>query len=121
MGDADQEFADSQYAGDALPMTSNQMIFDEVNTNPQAIGYVGLGYLGSGVETVYVAGVEPSFDTILDATYLIQRELYLVSLGIPEIGSLAWEYINWHFSLEGQYYVFESGFINVLDKRDDVI
>ena len=121
MGDADQEFADSQYVGDALPMASNQMIFDEVNTNSQAIGYVGLGYLGSGVDTVLVAGVEPTFDTILDTTYFIQRELYLVTLGTPEIGTLTLEYINWHFSLEGQYYVFESGFINVLDKRDDVI
>ncbi len=121
MGDADQEFADSQYVGDALPMASNQMIFDEVNTNSQAIGYVGLGYLGSGVDTVLVAGVEPTFDTILDTTYFIQRELYLVTLGTPEIGTLTLEYINWHFSPEGQYYVFESGFINVLDKRDDVI
>lgn len=121
MGDEDQEFADSQYVGDALPMTSNQMIFDEVNTNAQAIGYVGLGYLGSGVETVYVAGVEPTFDTILDTTYLIQRELYLVTLGTPETGTLTWEYINWHFSPEGQYYVFKSGFINILDKRDDII
>ncbi len=121
MGDEDQEFPDSQYVGDALPMTSNQMIFDEVNTNPQAIGYVGLGYLGEGVETVYVDGVEPTVESIIDLTYLIQRELYLVTLGTPEPDSLTWEYINWHFSPEGQYYVFESGFINVRDKRDNGI
>ncbi len=121
MGDADQEFADSQYVGDALPMTSNQMIFDEVNTNPQAIGYVGLGYLGDGVESVHVDGVEPTFETVVDATYSIQRELYLVTLGDPEVGSLICEYVNWHFSPDGQYFVFDSGFINILPRRDNLI
>lgn len=121
MGDADQEFPDSQYVGDALPMSSNQMIFDEVKTNPQAIGYVGLGYLGVGVESVHVDGVEPTVETVVDATYPVQRNLYLVTLGNPDFGSLIWEYVNWHFSPEGQYYVFDSGFINVLPRRDNLI
>ena len=119
MGDEDQEEPGSQYAGDALPMTSNQMIFDEINTNPQAIGYVGLGYISTGVVSVDVDGVTPTFDTVIDSTYSIQRALFLVTLGDPEVDSLIWEYINWHFSPEGQHYVFESGFINILDKRED--
>ncbi len=121
MGDADQEFPDSQYVGDALPMSSNQMIFDEVNTNPQAIGYVGLGYLGNGVESVHIDGVEPTFETIVDTTYSIQRGLYLVTLGDPDVGSLVWEYVNWHFSPDGQYYIFDSGFINILPRRDNLL
>ena len=121
MGDEDQENPDSQYVGDALPMTSNQMIFDEVNTNPQAIGYVGLGYVATGVEAVSVDGVTPSFETVVDGTYLIQRDLFIVTLGNPEAGSLIWEFVNWHYSPEGQYYVFDAGFINIQSKRDDLI
>ena len=120
MGDEDQEFPDSQYVGDALPMTSNQMIFDEVNTNPQAIGYVGLGYIDTGVEAVSVEGVLPSFETVVDGTYLVQRDLFIVTLGNPDVGSLVWEYVNWHFSPEGQYYVYDGGFINVQDRRDEL-
>ena len=120
MGDEEQENPDSQYVGDAIPMTSNQMIYDEVNTNPQAIGYVGFGYLGAGVSSVLVAGVEPTYETIIDESYIVQRDLYLVTLGDPSVGSLVWEYVNWHFSPEGQYYVFDSGFINVQYRRDDV-
>jgi phosphate transport system substrate-binding protein len=119
MGDDAQDDPDEQYVGDALPMTSNQQIFDEVESNEQAIGYVGLGYVQAGVEAVDVDGVTPSFETVVGGTYPVQRDLFLVTLGTPAVDGLIWEYVSWHFGPEGQYWVFDAGYINVLPRRED--
>jgi phosphate transport system substrate-binding protein len=120
MGDEDQDDPDEQYAGDALQKNSNQLIFDEVNGNPNAIGYVGLGYVTTGVESVAIDGVAPSIATVVDGSYSVQRSLFLITLGWPTVGELIWEFINWHYSPDGQFYVEDNGFIAISIKRDDI-
>ncbi|NHJ49251.1 MAG: hypothetical protein FK733_15795 [Asgard group archaeon] len=121
MGDEDQVVPYSKYVGDALSLSSNQNIFDEIESNDQAIGYVGLGYIKDGIEAVTVDSIEPTVENVLNGSYIIQRDLYFVTLGYPESDSLVWEYVNWHLGLEGQYWVFAAGFININEKRDDYL
>jgi phosphate transport system substrate-binding protein len=127
MGDEDQAEAGSQYANDAIALDSNQLIYDEVSSNANAIGYVGLGYIDSDVLGVKIDSVEPSEDTVVDGTYPIARSLFLISNGELEHSSddakesVMWEYLNWHYSPEGQTGVEESGFIAIQKKKDDLL
>jgi len=118
MGDSTQLEPGSQYVNDALQKSSNQLIKDGVATNPNYIGYIGLGYMDSEVKAVTIDGVEPTVENVLNDSYFIQRELFLITLGVPE--GMVWEFINWSMSPEGQDLVLESGFINVAPTTDDV-
>ena len=118
MGDEDQEEPGSQYVSSAIQKTSNQLIKDDVDANDNYIGYVGLGYVGSGVEAVAIDGVAPSIATVVDSTYPIQRDLFLITMGEPT--GIIKEFINWHFSPEGQTLVEDNGFIAVSTKYEDL-
>ncbi len=117
MGDDKQLEPGSEYAEGALPKSSNQLIKDAVASNPNYVGYVGLGYMDETVEAVLINGVLPSKETVQNSTYDIQRDLYLVTMGEPE--GLAKEFINWMFSPVGQDVVIETGFINVAKTSDE--
>ena len=118
MGDSTQLEPGSQYVNDALQKSSNQLIKDAVATNPNYIGYIGIGYLDSEVKAVTIDGVAPTVANVLNDSYFIQRELFLITLDVPE--GMVWEFINWSMSPEGQDLVLESGFINVAPTTDDV-
>lgn len=118
MGDDEQLEPGSAYADTALQKSSNQLIKDAVAANSNYIGYVGLGYIDDSVDAVIIDGIEPTMETVLDNTYEIQRDLYLVTSGEPE--GLIKEFINWMFSPEGQDLVVDSGFINIAATTDEV-
>ncbi|MBN1329149.1 MAG: phosphate ABC transporter substrate-binding protein [Candidatus Heimdallarchaeota archaeon] len=118
MGDEKQLEAGSAYPGTELAKSSNQLIVDAVAANTNYIGYVGLGYVDERVDAVFIEGIEPTIETVQDATYLIQRELYLVTNGTPT--GIACEFINWLFSPVGQSIVVDSGFINVLPTKEEL-
>ncbi|MHA1170539.1 MAG: phosphate ABC transporter substrate-binding protein [Candidatus Heimdallarchaeota archaeon] len=118
MGDNTQLEPGSAYVSSAIQKSSNQLIKDAVATNPNYIGYIGLGYIDSEVQAATINGVEPTLENVLNDSYFIQRELFLITLGIPE--GMVWEFINWSMSPEGQDLVLESGFINAAPTSDDV-
>ncbi|NHJ40173.1 MAG: phosphate ABC transporter substrate-binding protein [Asgard group archaeon] len=111
---------DDDYVEGFQEKTSNADVVTEIGTNPQAIGYCGLAYLDSTVKTVYVDGVEPTKETILDGSYDISRDLFIVTLGYPGVDSMIWEYVQWLFSPTAQYYVDSVGYIAIQTKRDDL-
>ncbi len=118
MGDEKQLEPGSAYPGTELAKSSNQLIVDAVAANTNYIGYVGLGYIDERVDAVIIEGVEPSIETVQDASYLIQRELFLVTNGTPT--DLIGEFINWMFSPDGQSIVVDSGFINILPTKEEI-
>lgn len=118
MGDSAQLEPGSQYVNDALQKSSNQLIKDGVATNPNYIGYIGIGYMDSEVKAVTIDGVAPTVENVLNDSYFIQRELFLITIGLPE--GMIREFINWSMSPEGQDLVLESGFINVAPTTNDV-
>jgi phosphate transport system substrate-binding protein len=103
------------FSPEALLLPSSEIIGLEVATNPNAIGYDGLGYVTADQKTVLVgvtsAGpfVAPSIDTVNDGTYPIARPLYMYTSGEPT-GAIK-EYLEWIVSDEGQRIVAELGFV----------
>jgi phosphate transport system substrate-binding protein len=116
----DLVMGDDDYADDFQEKTSNADVVTEIGTNPQAIGYCGLAYLDSTVKTVFVDGVEPTKETVLDGNYDISRDLYVVTLGYPGVDTMIWEYVQWLFSPTAQGFVDSIGYIAVQTKRDDL-
>lgn len=118
MGDSTQLEPGSAYVSSAIQKSSNQLIKDAVASNPNYIGYIGLGYIDSEVQAATINGIEPTLENVLNDSYFIQRELFLITSGIPD--GMVWEFINWSMSPEGQDLVLESGFINAAPTSDDV-
>jgi len=102
---------DAEYAASAKLLASNQAIADEVAANEGAIGYIGLGYINSGLTVVAIDGVQASVETAADGSYPIGRYLYLYTNGDPD-GALA-AYLEWILSAEGQQIVADEGFVPV--------
>lgn len=99
----------AEYAAEAKLLASNQAIVDEVKNNPDAIGYIGLGYVSPDVKVVEVDGVAASEEAALDGTYVLSRGLYMYSNGEPTDVLAA--YLDWIQSDEGQAIVEEQGFV----------
>ncbi len=103
------------FSPDALLLPSSEIIGLEVATNPNAIGYDGLGYVTPDQKTIRVgltsAGpfVAPSIDTVNDGSYPIARPLYMYTSGEPT-GAIE-QYLEWIVSDDGQDIVAELGFV----------
>jgi phosphate transport system substrate-binding protein len=112
-----QDNPDSQalFSPEALLLPSSEIIGLEVATNPNAIGYDGLGYVTPRQKTLEVAVdeagpfVAPSIETVRDGTYPIARPLYMYTRGQPS-GAIK-EYLDWILSEDGQRIVAELGFV----------
>ncbi|MCL2119964.1 MAG: phosphate ABC transporter substrate-binding protein [Planctomycetaceae bacterium] len=90
---------------------ANPQIFTRVSTTPGAIGYVGLGFVKTGVKAVSYENVMPTKQTISRGTYKISRPLYLFTDGYPELGSTLMQFCNFFFTEEGQDIIEAKGFI----------
>ncbi len=100
---------DNLYAKSMRNLQSSQAIVDETAKNPNAIGYVGLGYESTTVKPLTVDGVEATVDTVLDASYPLSRPLNMISNGEP-VGA-AKSYIDWILGADGQKIVADQGFV----------
>lgn len=98
-----------------LPSTAAIVI--EVSQNPNAIGYVGLGYLTAQTKALGVKkddgspAVGPSGATVKDKTYEVARPLFLYLPG--EAQGEVRKYIDWILGSEGQQIVGKLGFVTV--------
>lgn len=106
-----------EYGANVQFMTSTQAIYNEVKSNPQAIGYIGLGYLDSAVKALAVkkddasAPVLPSVATVKDNTYSISRPLFNYTVGEPT--GIVKSYIDFVMGVDGQKIVADLGFVPV--------
>ena len=102
------------FSPETLLMPSSEGISSEVQQNPNALGYDGLGYVTSAQKMVAVGRtgdgpfVLPSARTVLDGTYPVSRPLYMYTAGEPT-GAVK-EYIDW-IRGEGQALVTGIGFV----------
>lgn len=71
-------------APSALMQASNGAVVQAVAKNPNAIGYIGLGYLNSTVKGLHVDKKEPTAQNALSKTWPISRELYIFTNGEPQ-------------------------------------
>jgi phosphate transport system substrate-binding protein len=94
---------------DSLMQAANKEVEEAVAKTPGAIGYVGLGYVGSDVKALTIEGVMPSDSTVLNGTYRLSRPLYMYTNGDPS--GLAKEFIDYLLSDAGQQIVKDVGFV----------
>jgi phosphate transport system substrate-binding protein len=63
----------------ALVMPNSQAVVDYVARDPNAIGYVSMGYVNGEVRAVSVEGLMPTPESVSRAEYHITRELVILS------------------------------------------
>ena len=68
----------------ALMQASNGAVIQAIAKNPNAIGYVGLGYLNKSVHGLTVDGKEPTAANAISKVWPISRELYIYTNGQPQ-------------------------------------
>jgi phosphate transport system substrate-binding protein len=100
-----------KFAASAKLLASNQAIVDEVGADPNAIGYIGVGYEAASVKVIGVDGIKASVATVKDATYPLWRYLFMYSNGEP--AGVAKAYVDWVLSADGQKVVTDQGFVSV--------
>jgi len=96
----------------ALLQASNGAVSQAVAKNPNAVGYIGLGYLSNDVKAVSVNKVKGSSMSTLDGSYPISRPLYMFTRGWPKGDPL--KFINYVINPQkGQKLIAEVGFVSL--------
>ncbi len=93
----------------ALLQASNGAVAQAISKNPNAIGYIGVGYVDKSTKALSVNGVTGSKETALNKTYPISRALYMYT---PDkaAGDVK-NFLDYVLSAKGQKLVEEEGFI----------
>lgn len=106
------------FAPQTLLMPSSVGITSEVQRNPRAIGYDGLGYVDMETEKLIAVAkdanspyVLPSVANGADGTYPISRALYMYTTGEPDTNID--DYLAWIRGPEGQAIVADLGFVPI--------
>jgi phosphate transport system substrate-binding protein len=100
-----------KFATSTKLLASTQAVVDEVTADPNAIGYIGVGYESTAIKVVGVDGVKASVETVTNESYPLWRYLYMYSKGAPT--GTAKAYIDWILGAEGQQVVADEGFVSV--------
>ncbi len=106
------------FSADTLLLPSSEGIINEVRSNPNAIGYDGLGYVPKDLKVIGIATqagkpyVLPSVATVNDKTYPVARDLYMYTAGEPSGAIKA--YLEWIVSSEAQKIVSDLGFVPIV-------
>lgn len=105
------------FSTDTLLLPSSEGIINELRSNPNAIGYDGLGYVPKDLKVIAIAKqaggeyVLPSIATVNDKTYPVARDLYMYTAGQPT-GAVK-TYLDWIVSAEAQKIVSDLGFVPI--------
>jgi len=103
------------FAPQTMLMPSSINITSEIQRNPHAIGYDGLGYVTDHEKVIAVARdaagpfMLPSVATGADGSYPIARGMYIYTAGEPA-GDIA-DFIAWILGPQGQQIVADLGFV----------
>jgi phosphate transport system substrate-binding protein len=109
--------AKDEFSVHSLMMSSSQAIYDEVLQNPNALGYVGMGFINDAVKALSVTVddkekyIYPNTENVLNGLYPISRPLYLYTDGEPS--GVIKMFINYALSNEGQKVVLETDFVPI--------
>jgi len=95
----------------ALFQDSNGTIREAVATNPNAIGYISIGFLDARVKALKLDGIDPSNENVIGKRYPLSRPIFLVHRTPPS--PCAERFIQYVLSKEGQAIIKEKGLIPV--------
>ncbi len=94
----------------AETQASNGAIKSRVATTPNAVGFVGLGFVDNSVKALHVDGIEPDARTVKNGTYPLHRALFMYTNGQPT-GAVK-QFIDLPRTEEGKRIISEIGFVN---------
>lgn len=100
-----------EYGKETLYLPSNEAIKQEVNSNKNAVGYIGMGYADGTAKSLNVDGVEPTVENVSKKSYPIARAVYWIA-DENRSGDVK-GIIEYALSPEGQAIVKEEGFVPV--------
>lgn len=95
----------------ALMLASNKAVATTVSNTPDAIGYIGLGYLSDAVKPLKVNGVEPTEEKVKKGEYKLARPLFMYTDGETE--GVIRSFLDFVFSPQGQKIAKEVGYVPV--------
>lgn len=96
---------------DALLNASNKAVATTIATTPQAIGYIGLGYLSNEVKGLKVDNVDPTKANVLNGSYSLSRKLFMYTRGEPK--DAVKTFLDYVTSPEGQKLIDQAGFVGL--------
>jgi len=106
---------EGKFIADAITTESNGDMVTKVGQTPDTIGYCGFGYIDQaknmGAKTISVDGTDPEIMSVLDGSYPVSRQLFIVHKGEIEGGTLEAAFVDFLLSEEGQAIVSDTGFI----------
>jgi phosphate transport system substrate-binding protein len=96
---------------DATLQNSNGFLKTSVSLDPQAIGFLSMGYVDSSVKALAINGVAATEENAKNGTYPVVRPLYFLTKQQPT--GLVKDFIDFCTGTEGQKIVAEEGYITV--------
>ncbi|RKY33530.1 MAG: hypothetical protein DRP68_01980 [Candidatus Omnitrophota bacterium] len=109
----DNKKSKEEFSPNVLLLSSNQAIVEEVASNPQAIGYVGMGYLSSRVKALAIKDEGDYFlpipQNVIEKKYPLSRPLFMYTDGEPT--GIVKIFIDFVLSEKGQKQIEEVGFV----------
>ncbi|MDR2850252.1 MAG: PstS family phosphate ABC transporter substrate-binding protein [Verrucomicrobiota bacterium] len=92
---------------------SNGAVRQRVQNTPNALGYVGIGYVDRTTKALAIDGTAPSAETVKEGLYALSRPLFVYTNGYPALGSELHRFISFYLSKRGQSIIEEVGFVPV--------
>jgi phosphate transport system substrate-binding protein len=96
---------------EAETVGSNGAMLQRISATPNAIGYLGYGYLNETVKATKINGVDPNPATVLSGLYKLARPLFLFTDGYPELGTHLQLFVSLHLSPQGELLISKIGFV----------
>lgn len=106
---------DQKMASSVEYVSTNPQAFARVKNTPGAVGYVGFGFVQTGVKAVTLNGIKATKQTILSGKYPASRPLFMFTNGFPELGSMTHKFVTFHLTERGQEVVEDKGFVAVTE------
>jgi phosphate transport system substrate-binding protein len=94
----------------AETQASNGAVKSRVASTPNAVGFVGLGFVDNSVKALMVDGVEPDVRTVKNGSYKLHRYLFMYTNGQPT--GVVKQFIDLPKSAEGKQMISELGYVN---------
>ncbi|GHT47957.1 phosphate ABC transporter substrate-binding protein [Endomicrobiia bacterium] len=107
----------NEFSEHSLMLSSSRAIHDEICQNPNALGYVSMGFISNKVKAISIAVSEkreyvyPTPESVINKEYPISRPLYLYTNGSPQDNVKM--FIGYALSSAGQKVVFETDFVPI--------
>ena len=100
----------SKISEKAETQASNGAVKSRVATTPNAIGFVGLGFVDRSVKALPVDGIKADLRTVKNGTYPRHRKLFMYTNGQPK-GDIK-KFVDIPKSPAGKKMITEIGFVN---------